>query len=231
MRKLVFKDKPTNRETASVDRYLKEIAKYKILSPDAETKYAKLSKTGDQSARDMLINCNLRFVVSVAKQYENLGLSLLELINEGNIGLVKAVSKFDETRGFKLITYAVWWIRREILLAINQQSEYKYFSLDKELHEGELTLLDSLMSKDYYNLQNDLKKASLKQEIERSLKTIPPSEAEILRLHFGLQPEMTFGEMSEYFEIPLEKVYEKKNLALERLRNSKNTKVLKSYLT
>jgi RNA polymerase primary sigma factor len=155
MRKLVFKDKPTNRETASVDRYLKEIAKYKLLSPDEETKYAKLAKTGDQSARDMLINCNLRFVVSVAKQYENLGLSLLELINEGNIGLVKAVSKFDETRGFKLITYAVWWIRREILLAINQQSEYKYFSLDKELHEGELTLLDSLMSKDYYNLQND----------------------------------------------------------------------------
>ena len=112
----------TNRESQSLDRYLQEIGKVDLLSANEEVDLAKKIKKGDQIALEKLVKSNLRFVVSVAKQYQNQGLSLGDLINEGNLGLIKAANRFDETRGFKFISYAVWWIRQSILQALAEQS-------------------------------------------------------------------------------------------------------------
>src|SRR5579862_5339043 len=112
----------TNRESQSLDKYLQEIGKVELLTPDAEIDLAQRIKRGDQKALEKLTKANLRFVVSVAKQYQNQGLTLGDLINEGNLGLIKAAKRFDETRGFKFISYAVWWIRQSILQALAEQS-------------------------------------------------------------------------------------------------------------
>ncbi len=122
MRQLKISKSITNRESASLDKYLQEISKYDLISVDEEVELARRIKKGDKEAMEKLIRANLRFVVSVAKQYQNQGLSLPDLINEGNLGLIKAAEKFDETRGFKFISYAVWWIRQSIMQAINEQS-------------------------------------------------------------------------------------------------------------
>ena len=122
MRQLKITKSITNRESASLDKYLQEIAKEDLLSVEEEVELARRIKCGDQHALDRLTKANLRFVVSVAKQYQNQGLSLPDLINEGNLGLIKAAEKFDETRGFKFISYAVWWIRQSILQALAEQS-------------------------------------------------------------------------------------------------------------
>ncbi len=122
MRQLKISKSITNRESASLDKYLQEISKYDLISVDEEVELARRIKKGDREAMEKLIRANLRFVVSVAKQYQNQGLSLPDLINEGNLGLIKAAEKFDETRGFKFISYAVWWIRQSIMQAINEQS-------------------------------------------------------------------------------------------------------------
>ena len=122
MRQLKITKSITNRETQSLDKYLQEIGKEDLLTADEEVELAQRIRKGDRKALDRLTKANLRFVVSVAKQYQNQGLSLPDLINEGNIGLVKAAEKFDETRGFKFISYAVWWIRQSILQAIAEQS-------------------------------------------------------------------------------------------------------------
>lgn len=122
MRQLKITPSITNRQSQSLERYLQEIGKEELLTTDEEVKLAQKIRTGDQKAVERLIKANLRFVVSVAKQYQNQGLSLPDLINEGNIGLIKAALKFDETRGFKFISYAVWWIRQSILQAIAEQS-------------------------------------------------------------------------------------------------------------
>nr|WP_297653282.1 RNA polymerase sigma factor RpoD/SigA [uncultured Prevotella sp.] len=122
MRQLKISRSITNRATASLDKYLQDIAHEELLSAEEEVELAQRIKKGDRKALERLCKANLRFVVSVAKQYQNQGLSLPDLINEGNVGLIKAAEKFDETRGFKFISYAVWWIRQSILQAIAEQS-------------------------------------------------------------------------------------------------------------
>ncbi|MFZ4465360.1 MAG: sigma-70 family RNA polymerase sigma factor, partial [Bacteroidales bacterium] len=151
MRQLKITKSITNRETASLDKYLQDIGKEQMITAEEEVDLARRIRTGDQKAQDRLVNANLRFVVSVAKQYQNQGLSLPDLINEGNLGLIKAASRFDETRGFKFISYAVWWIRQSILQALAEQSRIIRLPLNQ---------VGSL---------NKIKKASskLEQEFER----------------------------------------------------------------
>ena len=122
MRQLKINKQITNRESASLEKYLQEIGHEELLSPEEEVEWAQGIHKGDRDALERLTKANLRFVVSVAKQYQNQGLSLADLINEGNVGLIKAAEKFDETRGFKFISYAVWWIRQSIMQAIAEQS-------------------------------------------------------------------------------------------------------------
>ena len=131
MRQLKITKSITNRESQSLEKYLQEIGKVELISPQEEVKLAILIKQGDQMALDRLTKANLRFVVSVAKQYQNQGLSLPDLINEGNLGLIKAAQRFDETRGFKFISYAVWWIRQSILQSLAEQSRIVRLPLNK----------------------------------------------------------------------------------------------------
>ena len=131
MRQLKITKQVTNRETASLDKYLQEIGKVDLITADEEVELAQRIKAGDQIALEKLTNANLRFVVSVAKQYQNQGLTLPDLINEGNLGLIKAAQRFDETRGFKFISYAVWWIRQSILQALAEQSRIVRLPLNK----------------------------------------------------------------------------------------------------
>ena len=131
MRQLKIAKQVTNRETASLDIYLQEIGRVSLITAEEEVELAKRVKAGDQRALDRLTEANLRFVVSVSKQYQNQGLSLSDLINEGNLGLIKAAQRFDETRGFKFISYAVWWIRQSILQALADQSRIVRLPLNK----------------------------------------------------------------------------------------------------
>jgi len=164
MRQLKITKSITNRESASLDKYLQEIGKYELISVEQEVELAQRIKRGDKSAIEELTRANLRFVVSVAKQYQNQGLSLPDLINEGNLGLIKAAEKFDETRGFKFISYAVWWIRQSIMQAINEQSRIVRLPLNQV----------SSLSK--------YKKAVAKFEQEHERKPTPEELAEILEL-------------------------------------------------
>lgn len=131
MRQLKIENKITNRESVSLDRYLSDISKLELLTPDEEANLAARIREGDTEALNTLTTANLRFVVSVAKQYQNQGLSLSDLINEGNVGLIKAAKRFDETKGFKFISYAVWWIRQSILQAIVEYSRIVRLPVNK----------------------------------------------------------------------------------------------------
>jgi RNA polymerase primary sigma factor len=164
MRQLKITKSITNRESASLDKYLQEIGKYELISVEEEVELAQRIRRGDKAAIEKLTRANLRFVVSVAKQYQNQGLSLPDLINEGNLGLIKAAEKFDETRGFKFISYAVWWIRQSIMQAINEQSRIVRLPLNQV----------SSLSK--------YKKAVSKFEQEHERKPTPEELAEILEL-------------------------------------------------
>ena len=158
MRQLKITKQVTNRETASLDKYLQEIGKVDLITADEEVELAQLIKAGDQRALEKLTKANLRFVVSVAKQYQNQGLTLPDLINEGNLGLIKAAQRFDEKRGFKFISYAVWWIRQSILQAIAEHARIVRLPLNKI---GSINKINKAYS-------------SLEQEYER-----PPSASEV----------------------------------------------------
>ncbi len=158
MRQLKITKQVTNRETASLDKYLQEIGRVELLSPDEEVELARRIKKGDHQALERLTKANLRFVVSVSKQYQNQGLTLPDLINEGNLGLIKAAQRFDETRGFKFISYAVWWIRQSILQALAEQARIVRLPLNKI---GSVNKINKAFAK-------------LEQEFER-----PPTSEEI----------------------------------------------------
>lgn len=171
MRQLKITKQVTNRETASLDKYLQEIGKVDLITADEEVELAQRIKAGDQRALEKLTKANLRFVVSVAKQYQNQGLTLPDLINEGNLGLIKAAKRFDETRGFKFISYAVWWIRQSILQALAEQSRIVRLPLNKI---GSINKINKMY-------------AFLEQENER-----PPSAEEIAK-----KLDMTVNDVKE----------------------------------
>jgi RNA polymerase primary sigma factor len=168
MRQLKITKQVTNRETASLDKYLQEIGKVELITAEEEVELARRIKQGDKDALEKLTKANLRFVVSVSKQYQNQGLSLPDLINEGNLGLIKAAQRFDETRGFKFISYAVWWIRQSILQALAEQSRIVRLPLNKI---GSINKIN----KAYAKLEQEHEREPDAQEIAEML-DIPESE-------------------------------------------------------
>ncbi len=158
MRQLKITKSITNRESQSLEKYLQEIGKVELISPEEEVSLAIKIKHGDQAALDKLTKANLRFVVSVAKQYQNQGLTLPDLINEGNLGLIKAAQRFDETRGFKFISYAVWWIRQSILQALAEQSRIVRLPLNK-------VGLSNRISKAYSQLEQEFEREPTAEEL------------------------------------------------------------------
>ena len=162
MRQLKITKQVTNRETASLDKYLQEIGKVDLITADEEVELAQKIKAGDQRALEKLTKANLRFVVSVAKQYQNQGLTLPDLINEGNLGLIKAAQRFDETRGFKFISYAVWWIRQSILQALAEQSRIVRLPLNKI---GSINKINKM----YALLEQSQERAPSAEEIAKEL--------------------------------------------------------------
>ena len=155
MRQLKITKSITNRESASLDKYLQEIGRKELITVDEEVELAQRIRQGDQAALDKLVNANLRFVVSVAKQYQNQGLSLPDLIDEGNLGLIKAAQKFDETRGFKFISYAVWWIRQSILQALAEQSRIVRLTLNKVGSINKISKAKSRFEQEHERRQSD----------------------------------------------------------------------------
>jgi RNA polymerase primary sigma factor len=287
MRQLKITKQVTNRETASLDKYLQEIGRVDLITAEEEVELAKRIKEGDHSALERLVKANLRFVVSVSKQYQNQGLTLPDLINEGNLGLIKAAQRFDETRGFKFISYAVWWIRQSILQALAEQSRIVRLPLDKigsinkinrafsdleqkygrpptpeEIAESlditieevkqsiknsgrhlsmDAPLKDSEDSNNMYEVMSSdsspkpdkiLMNESLRKEIERSLSTLTPREADVIRLYFGLSGKhpMTLEEIGEKIDLTRERVRQIKEKSIRRLKHTSRSKLLKSYL-
>jgi RNA polymerase primary sigma factor len=287
MRQLKITKSITNRESQSLEKYLQEIGKVELISPEEEVKLAVRIKQGDQKALDKLTKANLRFVVSVAKQYQNQGLSLPDLINEGNLGLIKAAQRFDETRGFKFISYAVWWIRQSILQALAEQSRIvrlplnkvgltnriqkaysqleqeferepsaeelaelleleieevtstlgiaaRHVSMDTPLSEGEdNTLIDVLENPNAERAETNIEhKESLKQEIDRSLRTLTERQKEVICYFFGIGVDhpMSLEDIGERFNLTRERVRQIKDKAITKLRSNSRSKMLRSYL-
>jgi RNA polymerase primary sigma factor len=287
MRQLKITKSITNRESQSLEKYLQEIGKVELISPEEEVKLAVRIKQGDQKALDKLTKANLRFVVSVAKQYQNQGLSLPDLINEGNLGLIKAAQRFDETRGFKFISYAVWWIRQSILQALAEQSRIvrlplnkvgltnriqkaystleqeferepsaeelaelleldieevsstlgiaaRHVSMDTPLSEGEdNTLIDVLVNPNAEMANANIEhKESLKQEIDRSLRTLTERQKEVICFFFGIGVDhpMSLEDIGEKFNLTRERVRQIKDKAITKLRSNSRSKMLRSYL-
>jgi len=287
MRQLKITKSITNRESQSLEKYLQEIGKVELITPEEEVKLAIRIKQGDQRALDKLTKANLRFVVSVAKQYQNQGLSLPDLINEGNLGLIKAAQRFDETRGFKFISYAVWWIRQSILQALAEQSRIvrlplnkvgltnriqkayshleqeferepsaeelaelleldieevsstlgisaRHVSMDTPLSEGEEnTLIDVLENPNAERAETNIEhKESLKQEIDRSRKTLTERQKEVICFFFGIGVDhpMSLEDIGEKFNLTRERVRQIKDKAITKLRSNSRSKMLRSYL-
>jgi len=172
MRQLKITKQVTNRETASLDKYLQEIGRVDLISADEEVELARKIKQGDQDALERLTKANLRFVVSVAKQYQNQGLTLPDLINEGNLGLIKAAQRFDETRGFKFISYAVWWIRQSILQALAEQSRIVRLPLNKI---GSINKVNRAFSKLEQEFERAPSLSELAEVLEMSLEDVKQS--------------------------------------------------------
>src|ERR1700745_3743628 len=176
MRQLKITKSITNRESQSLEKYLQEIGKVDLITPEEEVKLARLIRAGDHWALERLTKANLRFVVSVSKQYQNQGLSLPDLINEGNLGLIKAAQRFDETRGFKFISYAVWWIRQSILQALAEQSRIVRLPLNKI---GAINKINKTMSK----MEQDLEREPSYEELSSVLDMLPQDISDTMRNH------------------------------------------------
>jgi RNA polymerase primary sigma factor len=174
MRQLKITKQITNRETASLDMYLQDIGRVELITAQDEVVLAQKIKSGDQQALDKLVKANLRFVVSVAKQYQNQGLSLPDLINEGNFGLIKAAQRFDETRGFKFISYAVWWIRQSILQALAEQSRIVRLPLNKI---GAINKINKTASM----LEQELEREPSYDEISAAIDMMPQDISDTMR--------------------------------------------------
>ncbi len=168
MRQLKISKQITGRDSFSIEKYLQEIGKIDVLSPDEEVALAKKIRAGDLAARELLVKSNLRFVVSVAKQYQNNGMSLGDLINEGNLGLIKAAECFDETKGFKFISYAVWWIRQSILQAIAENSRLVRLPLNK------ISSINKV-NKFFFRLEQEFQREPTAEEIAREM-DVPEKE-------------------------------------------------------
>ncbi len=178
MRQLKISKQITNRDTYSLDKYLQEIAKEELLTPEQEVELARRIKEGDEEALERLVKANLRFVVSVAKQYQNQGLSLQDLINEGNLGLIKAAQRFDETRGFKFISYAVWWIRQSILQALAENARLIRLPLNRV---GTMNKI----SKVYAELEQNFEREPTAKEIAEALEGLSEKDVKSAMRYFG----------------------------------------------
>jgi RNA polymerase primary sigma factor len=187
----------TNRESQSLDKYLQEIGKVDLLSPEDEIQLAIKIRKGDRSAFEQLTKANLRFVVSVAKQFQNQGLSLGDLINEGNLGLIKAASRFDETRGFKFISYAVWWIRQSILQALAEQSRIVRLPLNRV---GTLNKI----GKAYRNLEQEYEREPNSLELAKELQIDTSEVTEALKNsghHISMDAPLTQGDENRLLDV------------------------------
>jgi len=199
MRQLKIIKQVTNRETVSLDKYLHEIGKVDLLSTEEEVNLARRLKEGDQEALNKMIQANLRFVVSVAKQYQNQGLSLPDLINEGNLGLIKAAQRFDETRGFKFISYAVWWIRQAILQALAEQSRIVKLPLNKI---GSI----NKVNRAFVELEQKYEREPSVEELSEMLEVAPSDIKEALRSsnrHVSMDAPLSQDEESNLYDVLL----------------------------
>ncbi|MDE5420440.1 RNA polymerase sigma factor RpoD/SigA [Labilibaculum sp. DW002] len=197
MRQLKITKSITNRESASLDKYLQEIGKEDLITVEEEVELAQRIKKGDQRALEKLTRANLRFVVSVAKQYQNQGLSLPDLINEGNLGLIKAAEKFDETRGFKFISYAVWWIRQSILQALAEQSRIVRLPLNQV---GSLNKINKAFSK----FEQEHERKPSPEELADTLELPADKVADTLRVsgrHISVDAPFVDGEDNSLLDV------------------------------
>ncbi|MDR3187790.1 MAG: RNA polymerase sigma factor RpoD/SigA [Prevotellaceae bacterium] len=197
MRQLKITKSITNRESASLDKYLQEIGREELISVEDEVELAQRIKKGDQAALEKLTRANLRFVVSVAKQYQNQGLSLPDLINEGNLGLIKAAEKFDETRGFKFISYAVWWIRQSILQALAEQSRIVRLPLNQV---GSLNKINKALAK----FEQEHERAPSADELSRVLEIPKDKVADTLKVsgrHVSVDAPFVDGEDNNLLDV------------------------------
>ncbi|MEN8120569.1 MAG: sigma-70 family RNA polymerase sigma factor [Bacteroidota bacterium] len=197
MRQLKITKSITNRESASLDKYLQEIGREELITAEEEVELAQRIRKGDQVALERLTKANLRFVVSVAKQYQNQGLTLPDLINEGNIGLIKAAEKFDETRGFKFISYAVWWIRQSILQACAEQSRIIRLPLNQV---GSLNRLNKAFSK----FEQEFERKPTPQELSKILELPSDKVSQALRIsgkHISVDAPFVDGEENSLLDV------------------------------
>jgi RNA polymerase primary sigma factor len=197
MRQLKITKSITNRESQSLDKYLQEIGREELITAEEEVVLAKKIRDGDQAALEKLTKSNLRFVVSVAKQYQNQGLSLPDLINEGNLGLIKAATRFDETRGFKFISYAVWWIRQSILQALAEQSRIVRLPLNQV---GSLNKINKAFSK----LEQEFERAPTAEELAKLLEIPEDKVADTMRVsgrHVSMDAPFQVGEDNNLLDV------------------------------
>ncbi len=197
MRQLKITKQVTNRETPSLDKYLQEIGRVALLSPEDEVELARKIKKGDEKSLHKLVSANLRFVVSVSKQYQNQGLSLPDLINEGNMGLMKAARRFDETKGFKFISYAVWWIRQAILQALAEQARIVRLPLNKI---GAVNKVNNVSAR----LEQKFEREPTHQEIAQELELAPEDVKEAIKhnnKHVSMDQPMKDDEDSDFYDV------------------------------
>jgi RNA polymerase primary sigma factor len=195
MRQLKITKSITNRESASLDKYLQEIGREELITAEEEVHLAKRIREGDQAALEKLTKANLRFVVSVAKQYQNQGLSLPDLINEGNLGLIKAARRFDETRGFKFISYAVWWIRQSILQALAEQARIVRLPLNQV---GSLNKINKAFSK----LEQEFERTPSAEELAKVLEIAEDKVSDTMRVsgrHVSMDAPFVQGEENTFW--------------------------------